>query len=309
MLTERNMTLRQLRYIIAVAECGSISAAAEKLLVAQPSLSKAVAELEEEMGITVFFRTPKGIHLSEEGSKFLSYARQVVEQAELLEEQYKGGHRARRVFSISAQHYSFVVNAFVELVRELGEERYEFTLRESRTHDIIEDVRTSRSELGVIFLSSFNRRVILRIVENADLRFTPLFTASPHVFVSRLNPLAGKSSVTLADLKPFPRLTYEQGLMNSFYYSEELHSTEESPKNLIVTDRATLFNLLIGLDGYTISSGILSSDLNGTDIVAIPLVSDEKMEIGYIAPKGRPLSAAGERYLKHLEEYIKDYKA
>lgn len=309
MLTERNMTLRQLRYIIAVAECGSISAAAEKLLVAQPSLSKAVAELEEEMGITVFFRTPKGIHLSEEGSKFLSYARQVVEQAELLEEQYKGGHRARRVFSISAQHYSFVVNAFVELVRELGEERYEFTLRESRTHDIIEDVRTSRSELGVIFLSSFNRRVILRIVENADLRFTPLFTASPHVFVSRRNPLAGKSSVTLADLKPFPRLTYEQGIMNSFYYSEELHSTEESPKNLIVTDRATLFNLLIGLDGYTISSGILSSDLNGTDIVAIPLVSDEKMEIGYIAPKGRPLSAAGERYLKHLEEYIKDYKA
>ena len=309
MLTERNMTLRQLRYIIAVAECGSISAAAEKLLVAQPSLSKAVAELEEEMGITVFFRTPEGIHLSEEGSKFLSYARQVVEQAELLEEQYKGGHRARRVFSISAQHYSFVVNAFVELVRELGEERYEFTLRESRTHDIIEDVRTSRSELGVIFLSSFNRRVILRIVENADLRFTPLFTASPHVFVSRRNPLAGKSSVTLADLKPFPRLTYEQGLMNSFYYSEELHSTEESPKNLIVTDRATLFNLLIGLDGYTISSGILSSDLNGTDIVAIPLVSDEKMEIGYIAPKGRPLSAAGERYLKHLEEYIKDYKA
>lgn len=303
------MTLRQLRYIIAVAECGSISAAAEKLLVAQPSLSKAVAELEEEMEITVFFRTPKGIHLSEEGSKFLSYARQVVEQAELLEEQYKGGHRARRVFSISAQHYSFVVNAFVELVRELGEERYEFTLRESRTHDIIEDVRTSRSELGVIFLSSFNRRVILRIVENADLRFTPLFTASPHVFVSRRNPLAGKSSVTLADLKPFPRLTYEQGLMNSFYYSEELHSTEESPKNLIVTDRATLFNLLIGLDGYTISSGILSSDLNGTDIVAIPLVSDEKMEIGYIAPKGRPLSAAGERYLKHLEEYIKDYKA
>lgn len=302
------MTLRQLRYIIAVAECGSISAAAEKLLVAQPSLSKAVAELEEEMDITVFFRTPKGIHLSEEGSKFLSYARQVVEQAELLEEQYKGGHRARRVFSISAQHYSFVVNAFVELVRELGEERYEFTLRESRTHDIIEDVRTSRSELGVIFLSSFNRRVILRIVENADLRFTPLFTASPHVFVSRRNPLAGKSSVTLADLKPFPRLTYEQGLMNSFYYSEELHSTEESPKNLIVTDRATLFNLLIGLDGYTISSGILSSDLNGTDIVAIPLVSDEKMEIGYIAPKGRPLSAAGERYLKHLEEYIKDYK-
>lgn len=301
------MTLQQLKYIIAIAECSSITSAAQKLLVAQPSLSKSVSELEKEMGITIFCRNNRGVYLSDEGSKFLSYARQVVEQAELLEQQYKKKETIRRVFSISAQHYAFVVNAFVALVKEYGESKYEFTLRESRTHDIIEDVRTSRSELGVLFLSIFNREVVLRILHNADLKFSSLFIAKPHVFVSRDNPLSHKKKVTLDDLKVFPRLTYEQGINNSFYYSEELHSTEESPKSIIVTDRATLFNLLIGLNGYTISSGILSSDLNGTDIVSIPLESDEIMEIGYISPTDRPLSAVSERYLEHLKKYIENY--
>lgn len=303
------MTLQQLKYIIAIAECGSITSAAQKLLVAQPSLSKAVSELEKEMGITIFYRNNRGVFLSDEGSKFLSYARQVIEQSDLLEQQYKQKESIRRVFSISAQHYAFVVNAFVTLVKEYGENKYEFTLRESKTHDIIEDVRTSRSELGVLFLSKFNREIILRMIHNADLAFTPLFTATPHVFVSKDNPLAKKTSVTLEDLQAFPRLTYEQGINNSFYYSEELHSTEESPKSIIVTDRATLFNLLIGLEGYTISSGILSSDLNGTDIVSIPLESYEIMEIGYIAPTDRPLSAVSERYLEHLKSYIKSYQS
>nr|WP_294493201.1 LysR family transcriptional regulator [uncultured Mediterraneibacter sp.] len=302
------MTLQQLRYIIAIVESGSITSAAQKLLVSQPSLSKAVSELEKEMGITIFYRNNRGVFLSDDGSKFLSYARQVVEQSDLLEQQYKQKETVRRVFSISAQHYAFAVNAFVALVKEYGENKYEFTLRESRTHDIIEDVRTSRSELGVLFLSRFNREVILRIIHNADLTFVPLFTAAPHVFVSSENPLAKKESVTLEDLKAYPRLTYEQGINNSFYYAEELHSTEESPKSIIVTDRATLFNLLIGLDGYTISSGILSSDLNGTNIVSIPLESAEIMEIGYIAPTDRPLSAVSERYLEHLKSYVASHQ-
>lgn len=306
---DEEMTLQQLKYVIAIAECGSITSAAKKLLVAQPSLSKSVSELEKEMGITIFFRNNRGIYLSDEGTKFLSYARQVVEQADLLEQQYKEKGNIYRVFSISAQHYAFVVNAFVALVKEYGENEYEFTLRESRTNDIIEDVRYSRSELGVLFLSKFNREIIQRIVKSADLKFVSLFTAKPHVFVCRNNPLATKDKVTLSDLKPFTRLTYEQGMNNSFYFSEELHSTEESSKNIIVTDRATLFNLLIGLDGYTISSGILSSDLNGTDIVSIPLESDEIMEIGYIVQTDRPLSKISRHYLEHLQKYIEDYRS
>ncbi|CUO16557.1 HTH-type transcriptional regulator gltC [Turicibacter sanguinis] len=303
------MTLQQLKYIIQVVQSGSISSAAQKLYITQPSLSKAIADLEKEMGITIFYRNNRGVYLSEDGIKFLSYARQVVEQAELLEQKYKFKTPARRVFAISSQHYAFVVNAFVALVKEYGENKYEFSLRESRTFDIIEDVRTKRSELGIIFLSHFNREVIQRILQNDEMQFVPLFTAKPHVFVSRNNPLATRKKVMLEDLKEFPRLTYEQGINNSFYFSEELHSTIESPKNIIVSDRATLFNLLIGLNGYTISSGILSSDLNGTEIVSIPLQSDEMMEIGYIHPTDHPLSEMSERYLKHLRLYIAHYQS
>ena len=302
------MTLVQLRYLIQVAESGSISAAAEKLFIAQPSLSKAISELESEMGIAIFARSSRGVELTEEGTRFLAYARQVVEQADMLEQEYKGGGHIRRVFGVSAQHYAFVVNAFVELVREYGADRYEFSLRESTTAGIIDDVRLMRSELGVLYRSHFNHEVITSAVRKAGLRFTPLFTAEPHVFVSRTNPLANRNRVTLADLAPYPRLSYDQGLQNSFFFAEEPLITEDVDKSIVVTDRASLFNLLIGLNGYTISSGILSSSLNGTDIVAVPLESDERMELGYLQRPDRPLSALAERYLNLLQDYVSGYR-
>lgn len=302
------MTLTQLRYVVAVAEAGSISAAAARLFISQPSLSKSVGELEAEMGVRIFERGARGVRETEEGTRFLSYARQVVEQADLLESQYLHGTPPRRVFAVSSQHYAFMVNAFVELVRELGREKYEFSLREGTTAGIIDDVRTQRSELGVIYRSHFNREVIAGAVSRAELRFEPLFTARPHVFVSRRSPLAGRESVTLADLAPYPRLTYDQGAQNSFFFSEEPHPTEAVDKQIVVTDRATLFNLLIGLDGYTISSGILSADLNGDDIVAVPLESDEEMEVGYLHLAGRPLSTVAARYVERLRAYIGSYQ-
>lgn len=318
------MTLQQLKYIITIVETGSISTAANKLFITQPSLSKAVNDLEKEMGITIFYRNNRGVYLTEDGTKFLSYARQVIEQADLLEQQYKTNIPTRKVFSISSQHYAFVVNAFVELVKqydktsnEIGfikqnnqfydDNKYEFTLRESKTYDIIEDVRVNRSEIGILYLSEFNRDVLGRIIKNANLKFTKLFTAKPHVFVGKNNPLAKKDSVKMEELKQFPRLTYEQGMNNSFYFAEELHIVEESPKNIIVTDRATLFNLLIGLNGYTISSGVLSSDLNGNDIVSVPLESNNYMEIGYIKSIERELSNVGLLYLSYLKDYINNY--
>ena len=301
------MTLQQLRYAIAVADAGSITAAAARLFIAQPSLSKALSELEAEMGVTIFERSARGVRPTEDGTRFLSYARQVVEQADLLESQFVRGTPVRRVFAVSSQHYAFVVNAFVELVREIGRERYEFSLREGTTAGIIDDVRTQRSEVGVIYRSEFNREVITGAVRRADLRFEPLFVAAPHVFVSRTSPLAGRESVTLADLAPFPRLSYDQGTQNSFYFSEELHPTQMVDKQIVVTDRATLFNLLIGLDGYTISSGILSADLNGEDIVSVPLESDERMEVGLLRLAGRPLSPVAARYVEHLREYVAGY--
>lgn len=298
------MTLQQLRYVIAIVQAGSFNMAARQLFISQPSLSKSMAELEKEMGIALFQRTSRGTLLTEEGVKFLSYARQVVEQADLLENAYKRGPPLKRVFAISSQHYAFVVNAFVALVKEYGREKYEFTLRESRTYDIIEDVRLGRSELGILFLDHFRESVLLHILKEADMEFRPLFKAPVHVFLSRRHPLASRAKVTLADLLPYPRLTYEQGIHNSLYFSEEPLIQEYSPKNIVVTDRATLFNLLIGLDGYTICSGILSKDLNGTDILSLPLESSEEMTLGCITLKGTVLRGMTARYMDHLKSYI-----
>ena len=212
------------------------------------------------------------------------------------------------MFGISTQHYAFVVNAFVSLVREYDRNRYEFSLRETSTAGIIDDVRVQRSELGVLYRCDFNESVISNVVKSADLHFVPLFRAKPHVFVSRNSPLAHLERVTLADLAPYPRLSYDQGIRNSLYYAEELHIAEAVDKSIVVTDRATLFNLIIGLDGYTISSGILSEDLNGSQITSIPLESPEHMELGYVKRADRPLSSVAERYLQLLQEYVDEYQ-
>jgi len=298
------MTLQQLRYVIEIVNCGSMNAAAEKLYVTQPSLSNAVKELEKELGIEIFLRSNRGISLSAEGAEFLGYARQVVEQAELLEQRYTDKKPSRRLFSVSTQHYAFSVNAFVNLIRDYNQNEYEFTLRETQTHDIIEDVKNLRSEIGVLYLNDFNEKVLLRILRESNLGFHPLFEAKPHVFVSNAHPLSGNASVRLEDLTPYPCLSFEQGVYNSFYYSEEILSTVYHPKSILVSDRATLFNLLIGLNGYTISTGILSEDLNGRNIISIPLVSDEVIRVGYIAQKGMGLSAMAEAYIANLRHYI-----
>lgn len=301
------MTLQQLKYIVKIVECGSITEAAKQLFITQPSLSSSVKGLESDLGIEIFNRSAKGITLTTDGAEFLSYARQVVEQADLLEQRYKGKRPSRQLCSISTQHYAFSVDAFVELVKECHADEYEFTLRETRTYDIIQDVVNMRSEIGILYLSEFNRKVITKLLKESHLEFHPLFVAAPHVFLSSTNPLSSQKSVTLKDLEEYPCLSFEQGEYNSFYFSEEILSTIYHKKSIHVSDRATLFNLLIGLNGYTICTGVLSSDLNGVNIVSVPLAADsgEKMEIGWIVNSKAVLSARAERYIEQLKKRIR----
>lgn len=298
------MRIQQLHYIIKIAETGSMNEASKQLFITQPSLSNAVRDLEREMGITIFLRNPKGITLTKDGIEFLSYARQVVEQTELLEERYKSPGAKRQLFSVSSQHYAFVVNAFVSLLKETEMEDYELFLRETRTWEIIDDVKNFRSEIGVLFLNNFNRDVLLKLLDDNRLSHTHLFTARPHVFVSKNSPLAKKKILTLEDLVDFPYLSYEQGLHNSFYFSEEILSQEHHKKSIVVSDRATLFNLMIGLDGYTIATGILNSNLNGEQIISIPLDYDDQIELVYIQHEKTTLSDMGERFITFLLEEI-----
>ncbi|MEN6348116.1 MAG: LysR family transcriptional regulator [Syntrophomonas sp.] len=301
------MTLQQLKYIIKIVACGSISEAAKQLFISQPSLSNAVKELENELGIEIFYRTTKGISLSIDGTEFLAYARQVVEQAELLEQRYLGKKPSKRLCSVSTQHYAFAVNAFVNLLKALDVDEYEFTLRETRTYEIIEDVKNLRSELGIIYFSDFNEKVLNKLLKENHLTFNPLFEADPHVFVSSVHPLVRKATVALEDLKDYPFLAFEQGDYNSFYFSEEILSTVPRKKTIHVSDRATLFNLLIGLNGYTVCTGVLNSDLNGDNIVSVPLETDERMQVGWIVNEQARLSAIAMNYIAELKRVISDY--
>ncbi len=300
------MTLQQLKYAITVADKSSMSEAAKSLFISQPSLSNAIKELEKQIGITIFIRTSRGITVSSEGLEFLGYARQVVEQAELLEEKYLGGEPARARFSVSTQHYSFAVDAFVELIKENNAEEYDFTLRETRTYEIIDDVKNLNSEIGIIYLSSFNEKVIGKLISESSLCFHQLFTASPHIFISSSHPLAAQKSVTLDELVDFPYLSFEQGEYNSFYFSEEILSTQFHKKAIRVSDRATLFNLAIGLNGFTFSTGIISKALNGNGIIAVPLNIDEKIRIGYLTHKNAAISRLGSIYIDKIKKTSKN---
>ncbi|MDD3261470.1 MAG: LysR family transcriptional regulator [Oscillospiraceae bacterium] len=298
------MTLQPLKYIIAVAEKGTVSGAAEDLFLSQPSLTKSIKELEKEMGITIFDRTNKGVSLSKDGEIFLGYARQVTEQAALLEEKYKSHAERKQEFCVSTQHYTFTVNAFVDLIKQCGSDRYDFSLRETQTYEIIEDVAKMKSEIGILYYNDFNKTILQKEIRANDLKFTELFTAKPHIFVSSGNPLADKESVTMEELAPYPYLSFEQGEHNSFYYSEEIFSTAVRPKNIRVRDRATLFNLLIGLNGYTVCSGVIDKKLNGKNIVAVPLEAEGDMHIGAITHQKLHLSHLGIIYMEALKKYI-----
>ncbi|WP_404900423.1 LysR family transcriptional regulator [Priestia filamentosa] len=298
------MTLQQLKYVIEVVRSRSISKAAQHLFISQPSLSNALKELEKELGITIFSRTNKGIIITPEGSEFLGYARQVVEQAELLENRYSNKQvLPQQHFSVSAQHYAFAVSAFVRLLKEYNREEYEFTLRETKTYEIIDDVKNLRSEIGILYVNEFNKKVIHKFLREGNLIFHELFEARPHVFISSRNPLVKQDYVTLSDLVPYPYLSFEQGDYNSFYFSEEILSTLSRPKSIRVSDRATLFNLLIGLNGYTISTGVISRELN-RDIIAVPLKVDERITVGYITHKHVTDSKLANIYIQYLKESI-----
>ncbi len=297
------MTLTQLRYAITVANANSMSEAARTLFISQPSLSAAVKELEEETGIELFHRTNRGISLTPDGEEFIGYARQVVEQYELMENKYISKQQTKKKFSVSMQHYAFAVNAFVEMVKQFGMDEYEFAVRETRTFEVIEDVRNVKSEIGILYVNAFNRKVLEKLFHENGLEFHPLLDCHIYVYLWKGHPLAGKELISLEELEEYPCLAFDQGNNNSFYFAEEVLSTYDYKQLIRGNDRATLLNLMVGLNGYTLCSGIICEDLNGSDYCAVKLDSDEVMTIGYLVRKGSVISPLGRKYIDELARY------
>lgn len=297
------MTLQQIRYAIMVSNTNSMNEAAKKLYITQPSLSSAMKELENEVGIQIFHRTTKGVNLTGEGKEFLGYAKQILDQVELLEERYSDSGSRKKYFGVSTQHYTFAVKAFVETVQSRDMKDYECAIRETKTMDVLRDVRDGRSEIGVLYLNDFNEKVMQKLFRDHVLEFHELFQCKSYVYLWKNHPLASKKIISMKDLDQFPCLSFEQGENHSFYLAEEILSTYDYKKTIKACDRATMLNLMVGLNGYTLCSGIICEELNGSDCVAIPLKSAEVMHIGYVTRKKAVLSSLGERYIEEMMKF------
>lgn len=303
------MTLTQLNYLITIAETKSLNKAAELLYVSQPSLTSAMKELEKELGITLFYRSGRGVTLTNDGTEFLLYAKQIYGQYESVLEKYGKGGARKKKFGVSAQHYSFAVKAFVDMAREADLTKYEFALRETKTAEVISDVCTMRSEIGVLYLCDFNRSAMEKLLKSSGLEFHHLLDCQAYVYLSKRHPLSGEPSICFAQLEDYPCLSFEQGDNSSFYFAEEILSTNEYARMIKANDRATMLNLMVGLNGYTLCSGIICEELNGNEFVAVPFQDDGQnrnsvMEIGYITRKNTIMSSLGERYIQAMKGYL-----
>lgn len=297
------MTLQQLRYAVCVADKKSMNQAASELFMSQPSLSAAIADLEEEIGIAIFNRSNRGVTVTTEGNEFLGYARQLLEQYRLIDERYIEKTEVKQKFSVSMQHYTFAVKAFVELVKQFDMGKYEFAIHETKTFTVIENVRDFYSELGILYRNDFNQKVLGKILSENGLEFVELFECKVYVYMWQGNPLAEKELLTMEDLEEYPCLSFEQGKNNSFYLAEEVLSTYQYKKIIKADDRATLLNMMRGVNAYTLCSGIVCEELNGNEYIAVPLDVKETMTIGYIKRAGLPLSKMAKMYISELMKY------
>lgn len=297
------MTLQQLKYAVTIADCKSINKAATELYITQPSLSNTIKDLEEEIHLKLFQRSNRGIIITPEGEEFLGYARQMLDHYRLIEERFVDNVAFKKKFSVSTQHYTFAVEAFIELARKFGMEEYEFAIHETKTKEVIDNVRTHKSELGILYQNEFNERFISKILRDNELEFIHLFDCAIYVYLAKDNPLAQKARVDMEELQRYPCLSFEQGDSNSFYFAEEVLSTADYRQIIKVDDRSTMLNLMKGLKGYTLCSGIICQKLNGEEYTAVPLNTTETMAIGYIKQKKRPLSHLGQSYVKELLKY------
>ena len=303
------MTLIQLHYLIVIAETNSLNKAAEQLYVSQPSLTSAIKELEKELGVTLLYRSGRGVTLTNDGVEFLLYAKQLYSQYEAVLEKYGMGGAHKKKFGVSTQHYSFAVKAFVDMAKEFDMSRYEFAVRETRTAEVIRDVSTMKSEIGILYLCDFNRKSMEKLLKSASLEFHHLIECQAYVYIWKKHPLAKEKTIQFEQLNGYPCLSFEQGENSSFYVAEEILSTNEYSQVIKTNDRATMLNLMVGLNGYTLCSGIICEELNGSDYIAVPFQEDEHnpnsvMEIGYVVRKNTILSKMGESYVDKLKKYL-----
>ncbi|MBR4819121.1 MAG: LysR family transcriptional regulator [Clostridiales bacterium] len=298
------MTILQLKYVIAIANSKSFREAASRLFVSQPALSSTIRELEEELNIQLFERTNKGIRLTDAGKEFLVYAKEAVSQYELIEDRYLDKDLDKKHFSVSMQHYVFAVHAFINVVKEFDTGKYTFAVHETRTDEVLSNVRSLDSEVGVISYSRTSEKVMKKLFREFQLEFFPLITRETFVYVWKDHPLSKKKELSLKDLSDYPCISFDQSSENDFYLTEEALGDYDFDKLIKTNDRATSAELMAAMNGYSIGTGIMTESLAiKKDFVTIKLKEEDPLTIGYIVRANHKLSEIGQRYVDELLKY------
>jgi len=296
------MTIQQCRYVLEIARCGSFSEAAKQLFIAQPSLSLSVKTLETELGIRLFERSGNGVFLTDDGAEFLKYATRICGNSDVVTQRYN--INIPQKLYIVTQHYDFIADIFCRFLQEVSPDRYRLAIREIETYHVIREVQTVSSDIGILAIKDTNLEIMNRYLGSRKLEFTKLLSVYPHVFLRKDHPLAGRQRLSLEELKDYPYVSYEQGEHNSDYFTEELMDDAYIDKHIGISDRATLMNVLLVTDAFTVGTGIMPSALNKGDIVSIPMDSDTPWHIGYILNKERKVSELTERFIRRLQDTV-----
>ncbi len=301
------MTLQQCVYVLKIHDTGTFSEAARQLFIAQSGLSNSVKLLEEELKIKIFERTKNGAVLTSEGAEFIRYAEQMVAQSEFILDRY-GSQSKKDRLHISTQHYDFIADVFCEFIDKCQSGGYNVSLKEKMTHEVIYDVETAMSDVGVIAVKKRDFEIMMRYLQTRDLSFFELLKTPPHMFVKSSHPLSGKTSVHYGELQGYPYVSYDQGKYNnSSLFTEEMSDNVVSDKHIVISDRATLMNMLLKTDCYTVGTGIMPSDLNDGKIISIPIVTDEEYSVGYVVKRNRVNTKMAEQFISLLNSFSSRY--
>lgn len=296
------MTIQQCIYVLEIHNTGSFSEAARRLFVAQSSLSNSVKSLEDELGIKIFERSKNGAVLTVDGAEFVRYASEIVSKNDFIIDRYKKPKLGSRLF-VSTQHYDFIADAFCRLVNENSDDEYSLSLQEKETYAVICDVEIAYSDVGIIAIKDENLDIMNRYLQNKEISFYPIFNVSPHVFLHKNHPLASCGCLTYEMLSSYPYLSYEQGAHKDSWFTEEMISGDFQSKRIVISDRATLMNVLLKTDAYTVGTGIMPSALNEGKILSVPLESNARYSVGYITRNDRRATPLLERFISAIMRF------
>jgi len=306
------MNIQKLRYIVEVAKNKSINKAAQSLFVSQPYLSIVIKEIEDEIGVSVFEKSRKGIQVTKEGAEFLSLAESLLLQIKNMKDRYSPANFSEpKRFQVSSQHYTFVVDAFIRFMLEYEPDSYKFRINETRTYTVIEDVAEGRSALGFIYLTASNEKFIRQMLRKKSIDFHHLISAEPHVFLCKDHVLAERASIAMDELAPYPSLVYCQEGSGEIYedLAEEIASIKSPSKVVYVEDRGTLNSIITSTSAYNIGSGYIIPGVMPDKMISIPLQGvEDVMQIGWICMSGRSPCQDVLRFVQLVEESLRTHK-